>query len=91
MGAVFAASAPYVPAWNDGFDSGNSVGGLVGAVLSPLGNLGKVLTVLLALTIPAACAPTMYTFSSSFMAVDVLGVGLEQIPRYVYAVLSEAM
>lgn len=56
-----------------------------------MGNFGKFLTVLLALTVPAACAPTMYTFSSSFMTVDVFGIGLGRVPRYIYAILSEGM
>lgn len=88
LGAVFAASAASVPTWEAGFDNGNSVGGLIAAVLSPLGGFGKFLTVLLALSIPSACAPTMYTFASSFMTVATF---FARIPRWVYVVISEGM
>ena len=88
LGAVFAASAATVPSWETGFDNGNSVGGLIEAVLSPLGGFGKFLTVLLALSIPSACAPTMYTFASSFMTVALV---FAKIPRWVYVVISEGM
>ena len=77
-----------MPAWNDGFEGGSNVGGLIEAVLSPTGNFGKFLTVLLALTIPSACAPTMYTFGSSFMTI---GSYFAMIPRYVFVIVSEAM
>lgn len=88
LGAAFAAAAPVVPEWAAGFDNGSSVGGLVQAVLSSAGGFGKFLTVLIALFIPAACAPTMYTFASSFMTIH---PWFARIPRYVYTIISEAM
>ncbi|EMD34672.1 hypothetical protein CERSUDRAFT_97258 [Gelatoporia subvermispora B] len=88
LGAAFAASAPSVPAWNAGFDAGNNVGGLVEAVLAPAGKFGKFLTVLVALSTPSACAPTMYTFGSSFMAITPYAA---RVPRYVYTIISEAI
>ena len=88
IGAVFAASAPYTPSWNNGFDNGNNVGGLIGAVLSPLGGFGKFLTVVLALSVPSGCAPTIYTFGSSSMTVAPF---FAKVPRYIYAIVSEAM
>ena len=88
LGATFAAAAPFVPEWQEGFDNGNNVGGLVQAVLAPAGGFGKFLTVLIALFIPSACAPTMYTFASSFMTIH---AWFARIPRYVYTVISEAM
>ncbi|KAI1798002.1 purine-cytosine permease [Ganoderma leucocontextum] len=88
LGAAFAAAAPSVPEWEAGFDNGNSVGGLVEAVLSPAGGFGKFLTVVIALFIPSACAPTMYTFASSFMTIH---AWLGRVPRYVYTIISEAI
>ncbi|OSD08769.1 cytosine-purine permease [Trametes coccinea BRFM310] len=88
LGAAFAAAAPGVPSWNAGFDEGNSVGGLVEAVLSASGGFGKFLTVLVALSIPSACAPAMYTFASSLMTIH---AWFARVPRYVYAVISEAI
>lgn len=77
-----------MPGWAAGFDGGNSVGGLIAAVLAPLGGFGRFLTVLLALSVPSACAPTMYTFASSCMAVEAV---FARVPRWVYAVVSEGM
>lgn len=88
LGAIFAACAYRVPAWEAGFDNGSNVGGLIEGVLSPLGGFGKFLTVLLAISIPSACAPTMYTFGSSFMTI---GSYFAMIPRYVFVIVAEAM
>ncbi|TDL24490.1 cytosine-purine permease [Rickenella mellea] len=88
LGAAFAASSPYVAAWDTGFQHGNDIGGLLGAVLSPAGNFGKMLVILVALTIPSTSAPTMYSFGTSFMNIS---PGLAKVPRSVYAVVSTAI
>ncbi|THH12960.1 hypothetical protein EW146_g7213 [Bondarzewia mesenterica] len=88
LGASFAASAPAVPAWQAGLGDGSNVGGLIEAVLSMSGGFGKFLTVVIALTIPSAVAPTMYSFGTSFMAVTPI---LAKVPRYVYAVIATAI
>ncbi|KAI0938478.1 hypothetical protein AcW1_001795 [Taiwanofungus camphoratus] len=88
LGAAFAASAAFDPVWATGFDNGNNVGGLIEAVLSPAGGFGKFLTVVVALSIPSACAPTMYTFASSFMSISYY---FAKVPRYVFTIISEAM
>lgn len=62
LGAAFAAAAIGIPRWEEGFDGGNDIGGLIFAILEPLGGFGKFLTVIMALSVPSACAPTMYTF-----------------------------
>lgn len=64
LGAAFAAAAPGIPSWENGFDNGNNVGGLLAAILSPVGGFGKFLIVIIALSVPSACAPTMYTFGT---------------------------
>ncbi|KAI6021124.1 cytosine-purine permease [Pisolithus marmoratus] len=69
MGAAFAAATSSVPMWNAGFEDSTSVGGFVHSVLISDGGFGKLLTVLVALGIPSTCAPCMYTFSTSFMAI----------------------
>lgn len=88
LGAVFAASAPFTPSWEAGFDGGNNVGGLMAAVLSPLGGFGKFLVVVIALTIPSSLAPTMYTFTSSFMTISTF---FSRIPRWVFIIISEGV
>lgn len=57
-------------------------------MLSPLGGFGKFLCVILALSIPSSVAPTMYTFSSSFMTI---GTYFALVPRYLYIFVAEAM
>jgi purine-cytosine permease-like protein len=88
LGAAFAASASAVPTWQKGFRDGTNVGGLVEAVLAMSGGFGKFLTVVIALTIPSAEAPTMYSFGTSSMAIAPI---LARIPRYLYPIVSTAM
>ncbi|KAG1815188.1 permease for cytosine/purines, uracil, thiamine, allantoin-domain-containing protein [Suillus subaureus] len=88
LGAAFAAAAPSVPAWNAGFDNGTSVGGLLHSVLLPTGAFGEILTALVALSVSSACAPTMYTFSNSFMAI---ATWFSTVPRWVYVLISEGI
>jgi len=88
IGAAFAAAAPNVPAWSAAFQDSSSVGGLLYGVLEPLGGFGKFLTVLVALSVPSACAPTMYTFSTSLMSV---AHWFTLVPRWVYILISEAI
>lgn len=88
LGAAFAAAAVSVPEWGAGFEDGNNVGGLVAAVLAPTGRFGKFLLVLLSLTAPSACAPTMYTVCMSFMTVH---RAFARLPRFVVALLSTAV
>ncbi|KAG1868500.1 cytosine-purine permease, partial [Suillus subluteus] len=88
LGAAFAAAAPNVPAWNAGFDDSSSVGGLLHNVLLPTGAFGKILTALVALSISSACAPTMYTFSNSFMAI---ATWFSTVPRWVFVLISEGI
>ena len=74
LGAVFAATAPAVPSWKLGFNDGLNVGGLISAILAPAGGFGKILVVLLALSVPSACAPTMYIFGLSFTSASLPSV-----------------
>ena len=88
LGAAFAAASVTVPSWRAGLGDGGDVGGLVAAVLAPTGKFGKFLLVLLSLTAPSACAPTMYTFGSSAMTIL---PWFAKVPRYVFVMISEAM
>lgn len=88
IGAAFTAAAPYVPAWDAGLNSATNVGGLVAAVLQPVGGFGKFLLVLLSLTTPSASAPTMYTVCTSFMTIAPV---FARVPRFVFAIVSTAM
>jgi len=77
-----------VPSWTTGFENGDNISSLISAVLSPIDGFGKFLTVLVTLSVSSACAPTMYTFGTSFMAI---GPVFQKILRYVFAIISEAM
>ncbi|KAI0289623.1 hypothetical protein BC826DRAFT_970819 [Russula brevipes] len=83
FGAAAAISAPSVPEWNAGFKGGN-VGGLLAAILSPVGKFGKFLVVLLSLSVTATNAPTIYSMCMSFQT---LVPALVAIPRYLFSLL----
>ena len=87
LGAAVAVATSSVPAWEVGYANGN-VGGLIEAMLSPAGNFGKFLTVLMALSVTANVAPTLYSFCLSF---QVFMPFLAVVPRYVFSVLATAM
>jgi purine-cytosine permease-like protein len=82
LGAAAAISAPLVPAWNIGYTDGN-VGGLINAMLSPIGKFGKVLMVFLSLSVTATHAPSMY---STCIDLQALIPPLVVVPRYVLSV-----
>lgn len=88
LGAAFTAAAAFNPAWQAGLGNGNDIGGLIAAVLEPAGGFGKCLVVLLALTTPSQCAPSMYTACNSFMT---LAPAFARIPRFFLAIASTAM
>ena len=87
LGASLAVAASTVPAWNDGYTNGN-VGGLLEAILSPVGNFGKFLTVMLALSATGNIAITLYSFCMSFQVFIPQAV---YVPRYFFSVLATAM
>ncbi|KAI0064983.1 NCS cytosine-purine permease [Artomyces pyxidatus] len=87
LGAAAAISAPSVPDWNAGYADGN-VGGLVAAMLHPVGGFGKFLTVLLSLSVTANNAPTIYSLCLGFQTFI---PPLVVVPRYVFSVLATAI
>ena len=88
LGAVFAAGAYVVPSWQVGLGPNSNIGGLIAAVLAPVGGFGKFLVVLLVLIIPSATNPTMYTVCTSFMAISPV---FAKLPRFVIAILAVAV
>jgi purine-cytosine permease-like protein len=73
-----------VPNWDTGFTDGD-VGGLLNAMLSPVGGFRKFLMVLLSLSMTGNNAPTIYSIC---MAVQTLIPPLASVPRYVFSVLA---
>ena len=57
-------------------------------MLSPVGNFGKFLTVMLSLSVSANIACTLYSMCFNF---QVLIPRLASVPRYVFSVVGTAM
>ena len=87
LGAAAAVTAPFIPNWAAGYDGGN-VGGLIDAMLFPVGKFGKVLMVLLSLSVTTNNTPTIYSMG---MALQTLIPPLVAVPRYVFSVLVTAV
>ena len=66
LGSAVAVAAPGVPSWNAAYEEDN-VGGLVAAMLAPVGGFGKFLLVLLSLGVTGNLAPTLYSLWSWFV------------------------
>ena len=87
LGAAAAITAPVVPAWEAGYAGGN-VGGLVEAMLQPVGKFGKVLMVFISLSVTGVNVPTIYSFCMCFQTFIPRSV---VIPRYVFSVIATAL
>ncbi|KAF8268421.1 NCS cytosine-purine permease [Lactarius quietus] len=87
LGAAAAITAPVVPAWEVGY-AGGDVGGLVAAMLQPVGTFGKVLMVFISLSVTGNNVPTMYSFG---MCLQTFIPPLVVIPRYVFSVIATAV
>jgi len=87
LGAAAAITAPFIPNWDAGYDGGN-VGGLIDAMLFPVGKFGKVLMVLLSLSVTTNNTPTIYSMG---MAFQTLIPPLVVVPRYVFSVVVTAL
>lgn len=82
LGLVSALSS--VPAWNKAFTSG-SVGGLLSAIVSPLGAFGTLILVLLALSVVANNIPNDYSLG---LSMQVLGRWFQSVKRYVWTLIG---
>ncbi|EIM87684.1 NCS cytosine-purine permease [Stereum hirsutum FP-91666 SS1] len=87
LGAAAVIAVDVVPDWEAGYADGN-VGGLVEAMLHPVGGFGKFLTVLLSLSVTANNAPTIYSLclgSQTFIPPLVV------VPRWVFSIVATAI
>ena len=87
LGAAAAISAPSIPSWNTGYADGD-IAGLMNAMLIPVGQFGKVLMVLLSLSVTGSNSLNVY---SMCIATQTLIPPLMAIPRYVFSVLLTAV
>ncbi|KIK95841.1 hypothetical protein PAXRUDRAFT_139812 [Paxillus rubicundulus Ve08.2h10] len=85
LGAAAVLAAPNVPSWNAGYGTAGNVGGLLEAMLSPVGNFGKFLTVMLSLSVTGNIACSLYSICFNF---QVLAPGLSKVPRYVFSIVG---
>ncbi|WFD27713.1 hypothetical protein MNAN1_002718 [Malassezia nana] len=89
LGAAFATSAQDIPAWNMAVEQNPSPGPLINLILSShLGNFGKFLTVLIALS---AVSNIMQTFYSIGLSVQTAIPFLTILPRFVIPILATAI
>ena len=87
LGAACAIAAPTVPSWAAGFE-GDNVGGLLAAMLSPVGTFGKLLVVLLAINLTSNIAATFYSITLNF---QILIPHLVVLPRYLLSLAATAV
>jgi len=89
LGAAFATSSQRVPAWNDAVTSNPSPGPLINLVLSThLGNFGKFLTVLIALS---AASNMMTSFYSIGLCFQTALPPLRILPRFLFPIAATAI
>ncbi|KAI6150039.1 permease for cytosine/purines, uracil, thiamine, allantoin-domain-containing protein [Pisolithus thermaeus] len=88
LGAAAVMAAPNVPSWNDGYGTAGNIGGLLEAMLSPVGGFGKFLTVMLSLSVTANIACTLYSICFNF---QVLVPSFSKVPRYVFSIVGTAI
>ncbi|KAL4068556.1 permease for cytosine/purines, uracil, thiamine, allantoin-domain-containing protein [Scleroderma yunnanense] len=88
LGAAAVLAASNVPSWNEGYGTAGNIGGLLNAMLSPLGGFGKFLTVMLSLSVTANIACTLYSMCFNF---QVLVPSFSKVPRYVFSILGTAI
>lgn len=84
LGLVLISAMSSVPAWKTAFTNG-SVGGLLSAVVSPLGGFGTLILALLALSIVANNIPNDYSLG---LSVQVFGRAFQRVPRYVWTLIG---
>ncbi|KAH9051848.1 NCS cytosine-purine permease [Lactarius vividus] len=87
LGAAAAITAPVVPSWDAEYAGGN-VGGLIDAMLQPVGKFGKVLMVFVSLSVTGNNVPTIYSFGMCFQT---FVPSLVVVPRYVFSVVATAV
>ena len=85
LGMAFTTGIANVASWKAGFGTTGDVGGLLSAVVSPLGGLGKFLLVLLALSIVANNIPNDYSLG---LSVQVFGKAFQRVKRYVWTLIG---
>ncbi|KAI9444197.1 hypothetical protein H4582DRAFT_2053887 [Lactarius indigo] len=87
LGAAAVITTPVVAGWEAECAGGN-VGGLIDAVLQPVGKYRKVLLVLISLNMTGNNVPTIYSFGMSF---QIFILPLVVVPRYTFSMVTTAL
>lgn len=85
LGIAFTTALSSVSAWNKAFGATGDVGGLLSAVVNPLGGLGTLILVLLALSVVANNIPNDYSLG---LSMQVLGKTFQSVKRYVWTLIG---
>ncbi|KAL4962871.1 purine-cytosine permease family protein [Aspergillus stella-maris] len=89
LGAAIGSSTSTNSSWSTGYES-YSAGGVLYAMVSPLGNFGKFISVLLSFSLLGNLAAAMYSISINFQLLLPSKVMLK-IPRLVFVVIYTAV
>ncbi len=84
LGVAFTSALGSMSSWNKAFTNG-SVGGLLAAVVTPLGGFGTLILVLLGLSIVANNIPNDYSLG---LSMQVLGRAFQRVPRYTWTFIG---
>ncbi|KAI7976493.1 hypothetical protein EIK77_003308 [Talaromyces pinophilus] len=87
IGAAIGGAVPNIPSWSDANDR-DSVGGILVAMLEPLGGFGKFIAVILALSVIAQIAPGFYSVSLSF---QLIWPKFAKVPRIIFVIVVTAV
>ncbi|KAL3472356.1 permease for cytosine/purines, uracil, thiamine, allantoin-domain-containing protein [Aspergillus californicus] len=89
LGAAIGGAASSNAAWSSGYDQW-SAGGVLEAMLQPLGGFGKFVAVLLSFSLLGNLAAAMYSISINFSLVIPTGF-IARIPRFLYVIVYAAV
>ncbi|CAO3596581.1 unnamed protein product [Absidia cylindrospora] len=84
LGVALTTALPESPSYQTAWDN-NGVGGLIGAVLEPLGGFGKFLLVLLAFSIVSCNVPNGYSVG---LSIQTMAKSLQVIPQWVWTIAA---
>lgn len=87
VGAAIGGAVPNIPSWSDANDR-DSVGGILVAMLEPLGGFGKFIAVILALSVIAQIAPGFYSVSLGF---QLIWPKFVEVPRIIFVIVVTAV
>ncbi|KAJ5314728.1 uncharacterized protein N7443_001612 [Penicillium atrosanguineum] len=87
LGAAIGAAVPNIPSWSAG-NTDYSAGGVLEAMLHPVGGFGKFVSVLLAFSLLGNLAAAMYSISLNFQLVIPI---MARVPRLLFTIIYTAV